>query len=138
MSKLDESTRRELFKAYQKMCELYEIVHSTVTCIGGPKADQAKAYWLGSLDLGLRGERYVGGNDTFKDYLYSLDIIDEDEEYIEAEDEGDEGDEAEDEGCPECGSDDYVYDMDNERKEPGEALEYDCNDCGAHFSIYSL
>jgi hypothetical protein len=65
------------------MVEDYQSVRAIMNS-EAPSSDNqvAKAYWLGSIEVGIRGEEYCTRNTTFRDFLVSSNIMDEDEEFI--------------------------------------------------------
>ena len=87
MNIISKPMREELFEVYTTMVNEYTKLRRLMREVGGFELDQAKAYWLGFIESGLRCEEHVGNNPTFRSFLESAGIIDEDGEYLEEEEE---------------------------------------------------
>ena len=80
-SNIDGEDRRELYEAYIKLREGLETVRMIVKRTNEWPA--AKAYWFGSISVGISDEEYVTRDTTLRSFLVNQGIIDDCDEFIE-------------------------------------------------------
>jgi len=81
-----QQDRRDLSDIYDRMCADY----SKLTDIFRVNAssneyNRARAYWLASLETGIKAEEYFGTGGSLKQFLVDNGVIDDCGEFIEEE-----------------------------------------------------
>jgi hypothetical protein len=84
---MNDITRKELYDTYIKMLEAYETMkHLVSQNLTSSEYNRAKAYWIGSIETGLKAEEYFGADGSFKKFLEDSEIMDDCGEFLEEND----------------------------------------------------
>jgi hypothetical protein len=81
-----QQDRQELIEIYERMCLDYERLTELVKKNSNSfEFNRARAYWLASIETGIKAEEYCGAGGSLKQFLIDNKILDEDGEVIEKE-----------------------------------------------------